>query len=372
MRSMAVHRVSPADGAADQSSVTSLVSIRTACVADSRKLFQNLFDKKTCNYSVLKGLVDEKLTMNHPEVLTQALSGKFDIFEEHVQTLRDVPDAAGRWTQNSVEGEVAKVWQCMAALEALSAEFAIALEVLKKVRKHDVTEMAADERKMALRAREWLGKGMLVGQGLPKSLQPWLAETVCRAKSSDKTINGDLDVVINMRANDFDSKLDTPMLFQKTSEHEFRISLDLPSLGLQAAFERTSKAVSKHLQSNEGVPHNCARSTPKGVDADTFKSLKWMPKVLENNLLGPLTPCNLTSFGEPWVLHHRQWALRSGPGDLPLAGLGAVLSCSAGRFLVLTWPMQAVLDAGSDVRDVCTMLAGQTGQDAADFMMNHS
>lgn len=63
----------------------------------------------------------------------------------------------------------------MASTEKLYGQFEEHLAVLRKVRKQDLSAVTHDRRRFALKARDLLGKGVVCTQGLPKTLQSWVA-----------------------------------------------------------------------------------------------------------------------------------------------------------------------------------------------------
>jgi len=350
------------------SGVTDLVLVRSQVMAHARKIVQNLYDKKTTHFRMLKALTEDKLGTEHRDVGVLQIPKKLAEFEKSIASVKEAVEASGRWTQHSVQAEAKKVWQTMNQLSGLDKELGTHLEVLKKVRRQDINVASQDKRRMALKSREILGRGIVVKQGMPKTLQLWLAEKVLQATVESKDIDGNLEIRMRIEEDKFHEKFDMPMVWATSSDDEFPTSLALQGLGLEKGCKKTIQALKKHLADNEGVLHNLARLQAKGTDHDTFSGKGWLPESMAKGPCGNLTPGYLNSFGEPWLLHHKLWGFRHGPLDIPCAGMPAALRCIGGKLLVMVWSIADVITAGSVARDVAVMLEGMSSEDAVAFM----
>lgn len=226
-----------------------------------------------------------------------------------------------------------------------------------------------DKRKFGLKARELMGKGVVTKQGLPKTLQAWVAEKLLQATLETTSINATgLEVLVNLKKGAVSESFEEIMIFPADTAHELASMMDPRSLGVTEGLTKTIDALKKHLLANGELLHNVAKLTIKGVEAKNFSAKVWVRGAIKESALGDLTPVLAGALGDAWVLHHKKWAFRCDASEIPAIGMGTFVRCLSGCMLFMLWPMSAVARKGSHAKDVKSMLMNMTQEDAAAFM----
>ena len=113
---------------------------------------------------------------------------------------------------------------------------------------------------------------------------------------------------------------------------------------------RVAKSERECLQalSKGGEGRAAKRMEPRGQPEDTLELGQWVPQRWQD---AKMMPEALRSFGAPTLLVAKSGEARVGQEDWPFLGVGQFMICVRGAKLMLTWPVQSLLDKGCAVSE---------------------
>ena len=229
---------------------------------------------------------------------------------------------------------------------------------------------SGERRKLTLAIGRALKQLKVPGNDFPRSLQTWAGEVLFNMTETSKGLNVTPSAALVARSGAHEwtlASFSLPLWFQDSSEcivkHAFA---DLIASYSGRVAGQVVKVHDKLTSQPEAL--RCVLGMRSGgAGHDTVQELKWVPEALKD-----CRPDSVCDHAHAWVMGGCQLTWRFDAHELPFNGSGAVIVVQRGSCVVLSWPMQPVVQAGSCVRDFATFVGNMAPADAGKWMSEHA